>query len=279
LEKLIITCALQGAETSKADNPNLPVTLPEVVKAAVDAWNAGAAICHLHVRDQMGQPTQDTETYRRHGEEIRARTDLIIQVSTGGAVGMSLEERAQPLLLNPEMASLNAGTTNFGEDVFANPFNTMRHLAREMKSRGVKPEIEVFDMSFIENALRLVKEKLLKSPLHFQFVMGVPGAMPAHPRHLLHLVETIPSESTWSVAGIGRHQLPLGGMAIILGGHVRVGFEDNIHYRRGELATSNAQLVERIVRIARELEREVASSTEAREILGLSDGHQAKSRI
>jgi 3-keto-5-aminohexanoate cleavage enzyme len=170
----------------------------------------------------------------------------------------------------PEMASLTCGTVNFGEGVFWNPPNLITGFARRMKELGVRPEIEVFEAGMIQNALNLVKKGLLDSPLHFDFVMGVPGGITGYLRDLIYLSETVPPGSTWTVAGIGRFELPLAVAAIILGGHVRVGFEDNIYYRKDVLAESNAQLVERVKRIALELGREIATPAEARRILHIS---------
>lgn len=270
MDKLIITVALTGAEVTKADNPNLPVTPEEIARAAEEARAAGASIAHIHVRDERGLPTQSPEVFRRTIDLIRQRTDIIIQVSTGGAVGMTPAERLGPVYLKPEMATLTTGTVNFGDGVFLNAPGDIETFAREIVAQGVKPEIEVFDVGMIQNAMALVKKGILKLPLHFDFVMGVPGGIPGTPKNLLHLTESIPSGSTWSVAGIGRTELPLGVMAIILGGHVRVGFEDNVYYSKGVLAESNAQLAARIARIAGELGREVATPDEARRILGLS---------
>jgi 3-keto-5-aminohexanoate cleavage enzyme len=261
---LWITAALVGAEVTREQQPHLPITPEEIADAAVGAREAGAAIVHLHVRDAAGRPTQDRAVFARTMELIRSRTDLIIQVSTGGAVGMTAEERAQPLALRPEMATLTCGSVNFGDDVFLNPPGLIEHFAQTMKGLGIKPEIEVFEVGMIANALGLVKRGLLEPPLHFDFVMGVPGGIPASAAHLVHLVAALPAGSTWSVAGMGRHELTLGAMAIAMGGHVRVGFEDNIYYRKGELADGNAQLVARIARIGRELDRPPASPDEVR---------------
>lgn len=269
MDKLIITVALTGAETTKADNPHLPITPEEIAQAAYDAYQAGTAIVHLHGRDESGEATQDIEIYRRISELIRAQCDLIIQLSIGGGVGMSPQERSAPLALRPEMATLTTGTVNFGDGVFLNPRSVIEEFAARMKDLGIKPEVEIFDLGMISNVLYLVRKGLLSEPIHFDFVLGVPSGCAAMVKNLLHMVETIPPNSTWQVAGIGRHQLPLAVAAIILGGHVRVGFEDNIYYTKGVLAESNAQLVERIVRIAGELGREIATPAEARAILGL----------
>lgn len=268
--RTIITAAVVGAETTRADNPNLPLTPEEIGEAVAACREAGAAIVHLHVRDAEGRPTQSREVFAAAIGEIRRRTDIIIQVSTGGAVGMTAEERLQPVELRPEMATLTVGTVNFGDDVFLNPPVLIEKFAARMKELGVKPEVEVFDVGMVAAAERLVKKGLLTPPLHFDLVMGVPGGIPGTPKNLLHLVELLPPGSTWSVAGIGRAELSLGTMAIVLGGHVRVGLEDNTFYTKGVLAESNAQLVARIARIAAELGRPAATPDEAREILGMT---------
>lgn len=269
MDKLIITVAPVGAEVSKQDNPSLPLTALEIAEEAVRCEGKGASIIHLHVRDNQGKPTQNKQIFQAAIEEIKKRTNLIIQPSTGGASWMTAEERLQPVELKPEMATLTTGTVNFGDEVFSNPPLVVETFAKKLVENGVKPEIEVFEAGMIQNALNLVKKGILKMPLHFDFVMGVPGGIPGTPRHLLHLVETLPAGCTWTVAGIGRAELPLAVMAIMLGGHVRVGFEDNIYYSKGVLAKNNAELVERIARIAGELGRPIAAPDEARQILGL----------
>jgi 3-keto-5-aminohexanoate cleavage enzyme len=269
MEKLIITVAVCGAEVGKKDNPNLPISLEEIAEDVYNSYLAGASMVHLHVRDKEGNPTQDVATFKRTIELIKSRCDIIVQISTGGAVGMTAEERSAPLNLRPEMASLTCGTVNFGSVVFWNPPDLIESFALKMKELEIKPEIEVFEAGMINNALQLVKKGIVPPPLHFDFVMGVPGGITGNVRDLVYLVESIPPESTWSVAGIGRYELSLSVAAIIMGGHVRVGFEDNIFYSKGTLAASNAQLVERVSRLAHELGREVASPNEARKILNL----------
>lgn len=270
MEKLIITCALTGAEVTREHTPHLPVTPEEIAQAAYEAWQAGASIAHIHVRDADGRPTQDKAVFQRVMELIAEKCDIIVQPSTGGAVWMTPEERLQPVTLKPEMATLTVGTVNFGDDVFMNTPKDIETFARAMQDHGVKPELEIFEVGMIANALRLVKKGLIQEPLHFDLVMGVPGAIDGTPENLMHLVSKLPAGATWSVAGVGRTQLPLTTMAILLGGHVRVGFEDNIYYRKGELATGNAQFVERVVRLANELGRDVATPADARKILGLA---------
>lgn len=270
MDKLIITAAMIGAEVTREHNPNLPVTPSEIAEAAYDCYNAGASIVHLHVREDDQTPTQSGDRFRETIKLIKAKCNIIIQVSTGGAVGMTAEERLQPVYLKPEMATLSTGSVNFGDDVFLNPPSYLEEFAWAMQENGVRPEIEVFDVGMINNALQLVKKGLLEEPLHYDFVMGVPGGIPGTLKNLLHLAECIPPGSTWTVAGMGRHELPLGTAAIIMGGHVRVGFEDNIYYDKGILAQSNAQLVERIVRVADIHSRPVATPDEARKILRLT---------
>jgi 3-keto-5-aminohexanoate cleavage enzyme len=270
MEKLIITVALTGAEVTREQTPYLPITPEEIADSAYECWKAGASIAHVHVRDAQGRPTQDRETYRKVIELIKERCDIIVQVSTGGAVGMTAEERLQPVTLSPEMATLSLGTVNFGDDVFMNTPKDIETFAKAMIQYGVRPELEIFEVGMITTALRLAKKGLLPGHLHFDFVMGVPGAIDATAENLLLMKNMLPEGATWSVAAVGRHQLPMNTLAIVLGGHVRTGFEDNIYYRKGELATSNAQLVERLVRLAGELGREVATPAEARKLLELT---------
>jgi 3-keto-5-aminohexanoate cleavage enzyme len=269
LNKLIITVAPVGAETSRQDNPNLPLTPQEIAEEAVRCAEKGAAIIHLHVRDAEGKATQSKAVFQETIRLIKKECNVIIQTSTGGASWMGAAERLQPIELKPEMATLTTGTVNFGEEIFANPLPMIAEFAKVMVEQGVKPEIEVFEVGMIHNALSLVKKGILQLPLHFDFVMGVPGGIAGEPKHLIHLVESLPPGCTWTVAGIGRYELPLATIAAAMGGHVRVGFEDNVYYAKGVLADSNVQLVERMVRIAGELGRPIATPDEARVILGL----------
>lgn len=269
MEKLIITAAICGAEVTKENNPAVPYTVEEIGREAEAAYKAGASIIHLHVREDDGTPTQDRERFRACIEEIRKRCpDVIIQPSTGGAVGMTDEERLQPVELLPEMATLDCGTLNFGGDeIFVNTETTIKNFAKVMNEKGVKPEIEVFDKGMVDLAVRYHKQGHILAPMHFDFVLGV--QMNATVRDLSYMVESIPEGSTWTVAGVGRHELPMAVAAIIMGGHARVGFEDNVYVEKGVLAKSNAELVEKVAKISRELGREVATPAEAREILSL----------
>ena len=269
MQPVIITAALVGAEVTREQQPHLPITPQEIISAAVECYEAGASIIHIHVRDAQGNATQDGALFSEVVEGIRARCDVITQVSTGGAVWMSAEERLQSIECRPDMATLTTGTVNFGDGVFMNNRGLVESFARRLREYGIVPEIEVFDVGMIDEALRLHSMGLISDPIHFDFVMGVPGALVADPVHLVHLVRCLPPDRTWSVAGIGRHQLTLGTIALAMGGNVRVGFEDNIYYRKGQLAKSNAELVARIARIAGELDRPVATPAQAREILQL----------
>ncbi len=266
---LIITVAAVGAETTREQTPYLPITAEEIGEEAKRVRDAGACMIHLHVRNEDGTPTQNREVFRRAIEEIRKRTDIIVQVSTGGAVWMTADERAQPLELNPQMASLTVGTCNFGDEVFSNPFPLIRRLAQIMRERDIVPEIEIFDVGFLDNVRLLIKQGVLAPPLHFDFVMGVPGAMGADDALLDFLISRLPEGSTWSVAGVGRFEFMMAELAIKKGGHVRVGLEDNIYIEKGVLAKGNAELVKKITDMAKDLNRPLATIEEAKKILRL----------
>lgn len=272
MEKLIITAAICGAEVLKEHNPAVPYTVEECVREAKSAYKAGASIIHLHVRFDDGTPTQDKARFKEVMDAIRKECpDVIIQPSTGGAVGMTDDERLQPTLLHPEMATLDCGTCNFGgDDVFTNTENTIKYFGERMIELGIKPELEVFDKSMIDMALRLHKKGYIKTPMHFDFVMGVNGGISGELRDFVFLRHSIPADATYTVAGIGRYEFPLAVAAIIDGGHVRVGFEDNVFLSKGVLAKSNGELVAKVVHLAHELGREVANPAEARRILGLA---------
>jgi len=269
MEKLIITACLTGAEVTREQQPNLPLTTDEIAEAAYQCYLAGASMVHVHARDAEGNPTQDYAVYKEIMEKTAAKCHIIFQPSTGGATWHTPEQRMQPIELSPEMATLSMGTCNFADDVFMNTEENIKIFVKRMNELGVKPELECFEKGMIDTAIRMAKKGLIKSPMHFDFVLGVPGAMGGELRDLMYMIDSIPAGSTWTVAGVGRYQLPLNIAAIILGGHARTGFEDNVYFKKGELATSNAQLVERIAHLSREMGREVATPDEARAILGL----------
>ena len=274
MEPLILTAAITGAETCRKDQPNLPITPEEQAAEALACFEAGARIIHLHVRDDEGNPTQSLERFEAAITAIKSAVpEIIVQISTGGAVGEDFEKRLAPLCLKPEMATLNAGSLNFGNDVFINRPPDIVRLAEAFKEYQVVPEVEVYESSMIDYVAKLIKKGVIThSPLHIQFVLGVPGGMNGSPKNVVymayHLKELIPS-ATWAVAGIGQYHIPASLTAMVMGGHIRVGFEDNIYYHKGVLAESNAQLVARMARIAAEIGRPLATPAQAREILGL----------
>lgn len=269
MEKLIITVAPTGSVPKKKHTPHVPITPEEIIETGIRCEAAGASIFHVHARDLKDESAStDFNLFEKIYTGLKAETNLIVQISTGGRAGMAYEDRSERLKLKPEMASLTTGSVNFRTQVYANSPDLIRSLARDMRDYGIKPEMEIFDVSMINNALALAEEGLVTAPLHFDFVMGLKGAIPATIDNLVHLARSIPPDATWCVAGVGTAQLPMNTHAILMGGHSRVGLEDCIYYRRGELAT-NEQLVARIANLARELGREIATPGEAREILHL----------
>ncbi len=271
MEKLIITCALTGAEVTKAQNPAVPYTILEMTEAARGAVAAGASILHLHARRDDGTPTQDASRYAEIIAAIhQAVPAAILQVSTGGAIGMSRAERLAPLGLDPEMATLDCGTLNFGgDDLFVNTENDIIAFAKAIQDRGIAKELECFEKGHVDMALRLFRKGYITGPLHFSFVLGVNGGMTGEARDFHFLRESIPDQATFSVAGIGKFEFPLAELSIIAGGHVRVGLEDNLFLEKGVLAPSNAALVEKVALLAARHGRNIATPAEARRILGL----------
>jgi 3-keto-5-aminohexanoate cleavage enzyme len=268
----IISVAITGSGTTLAQNPNLPCTPQQIATSAIESWNAGAAIAHIHVREPDGTPVHNMDYYREIIARVTAETDMVLNLTTGGFAGLEPHKRLETLTLEPELGSFDAGSMNFGEGVFLNPPDFLREMALSFREYNVRPELECFDVGMIYNCLRLIDEGLIDGPHWWQFVLGVRGGAPATPKVLLHMVELLPPGSQWSAIGLGRGQLPMNVMAIMMGGHARTGMEDNALYRRGEIATSNAQLVERVARLSRELGREVATPEDARRILGLKGG-------
>lgn len=273
MEKLIITAAICGAEVTKEHNEYVPYTVEEFVREAKESYLEGASIIHLHVRNQDGTPTQDKDRFQEVIEAIKKEVpDIIIQPSTGGAVGMSNDERLQPTLLYPEMCTLDCGSVNFGGDeVFINTENDIIYFAEHIYSRNILPELECFGKSHIDQVLRLHKKGIIKGHMHFSFVLGVAGGQTGEERDFIFLKESLPSDATYSVAGIGRYEFSLAELSIKHGGHVRVGLEDNIYLEKGVLAKGNKELVRKVKDLAKKYNREIATPNEARKILGLKE--------
>lgn len=270
--KVIITAALTGSRIQRDVAPYIPVTPEEIAQSAIECWEAGAAIVHIHVRDPetlMGSP--DLELYQRVVEPVRAKTDLVLCLTTSGVPGLNLptDERLACLELRPELASFDAGSINLGNKPFINSVEFLNDAAERMKEYGVKPEIEVFDLGMIITAIKMRDQDRLNDPLHFQFVLGTPAGAPATPKSFLHFMDHIPNNATWSNIGIGARQMDMVMMALMMGGHFRVGMEDAIYLKKGILAKSNAELVKRYLPVCKEYGREPATPDEARKILGL----------
>jgi 3-keto-5-aminohexanoate cleavage enzyme len=277
MEKLIITAALTGNVPTRERTPHVPLNPDEIAADVERCAAAGASVFHIHARDDKGLPTLDLTVFTETVRRIKARTpDVIIQLSTGARAGRDFEARANPVRLLPEMASFTTGSNNLPGIVYENSPDFIAFLAGVFQETGVKPEIEVFETGMINNALHLVKKGLLANPLHFDFVLGAPGSMPGTVRNLVFLADSLPPGATWTVAGIGRAEMPLATAAIAMGGHVRVGIEDNLLLPDGTLAT-NTQLVDRAATIARTMGRKIASPAEARRILSLDP--EMKDRI
>jgi 3-keto-5-aminohexanoate cleavage enzyme len=271
-DPVVVTVALTGGVHGKEANPNIPETPGEIGAAAAACERAGASVVHLHARRPNGERSFETERFQRVNDAVRDATeDVVIQNSTGGT-GAPLEERRSSLRTDPppEMASLDMGPLNRYQHLTSeNTRHTIEELGREMRERGITPELEVFNNGHLNETYRLLEQGIIEEPPYINLIFGGGTTSPPHPRNLLNLVDGLPEGSPFNVLGFGPHQLPLTTMAILLGGHVRVGLEDNVYYRRGEPAESNAQLVDRIVRVAEELGRPVATTEQARGVLGL----------
>ena len=265
----ILTAAIVGAELSRGQTPHLPLTPAEVADEAARCREAGAAVIHLHVRGDDGQNTQSAERYAEVIAAVRRKCDCVIQTSTGGAVGMSVEERAGPLACEPEMATLNCGTINFGDEVFVNSRPSIRRLAAKIRAASAVPELECYEVGHIEEALSLAAEGVITPPLHFQFVLGVKGAIGAREEIVHFMRSLVPSNATWGVAAMGRWQQPMTELAMRLGGHARVGLEDNIYLSKGILSEGSAPLVARAAGYARSIGREPVDPDRARAMLGI----------
>jgi 3-keto-5-aminohexanoate cleavage enzyme len=269
---IIITTAITGAIPRKKDNPAVPVTPQEQIESTHAAYEAGSALVHIHVRDEHENPSSSPDLFAKVQEGVRKHCpDMIIQFSTGGR-GRVPSERGAALYLKPDMASLTTGSVNFPMQVYENPPDFIEVLCSDMKKYRIKPEIEVFDAAMMYNAVNLVKRGLIEPPLHVQFVMGIPNAMPARRsllEFLLKELKEISPACTWSALGMARHQLEVNKWCLELGGHTRTGMEDNLRIGKDRLATSNAELVSLVVDAAGDYDRRPATPTEARKILGI----------
>lgn len=298
-DKVIITCALTGGMTVPAQSKAIPITVDQIVEEGVKAAEAGASVLHVHVREEAtGRPVADLDLFERALSELKKNTDAVIQPTTGGGRGMTVEERASVLKFRPEMATFNAGSFNFGlfpvasrdlpfadwereylegttDYIFKNTFADMTYMAEQMRQAETRPEIEVYDVGHIYNLEQLVKDGVLEPPFNLQFVLGVLGANAAEPDQLIHMLRTAErvfgrDSFTWSAAGVGyRGEFSLAALSLTLGGNVRVGLEDNLRVTRSENASSNAQLVQKVAQLAALFDRTPATPDEARQYLGL----------
>ena len=271
--KVILTVATTGAWPQKKDTPYIPLQPEEIAEEIYACYKAGASIAHIHVRDDENKASMSFEKFEQTVKLVRQRCDIVINLTTSGGIGLMDDIRMKPFIeLKPEIASFDCGSMNWmNSTVFENSPKFLEKLGLTMQENNVKPEIEVFDAGMIYNALYYLKKGVLKAPLHFQFVLGVPGGMAATVENLMFLKSLIPADATWGALGIGKQHLPIMYAALALGGHLRVGMEDNIYYRAGELAKSNVEFIERTKRIAAELDKQIATPAEARAILGLKN--------
>ena len=273
MAKTIVSVAVVGSGPTKEMNPAVPYTPKDIAQAAIESSRAGASIAHIHVRDpETGIVCSRLELFAEVVDRIRQECDILINLTTSGGniPGKNIiEERLEPVTLKPEICSLDVGSLNFGDRVFLNPPEWGRAAAQRMREQGVKPEIEVFDAGHIRQAIHLIDEGLFEDPPYIQLCMGAGWGIEATPDNMLFMQKLLPPGIPWSVMGVGRTQLPMITMGIILGGHIRVGFEDNIYLRRGVLLKSNAQMVEVAVNLVQQLQGEVATPSDARQILGI----------
>ncbi|MGN8896151.1 3-keto-5-aminohexanoate cleavage protein [Flavonifractor sp. HCP28S3_F3] len=273
-KKRVITVAVTGSWPTHDDNPNVPFTPEAIAEDVYQCWKAGAAIAHIHVRNDDGTPSTDFAKYKETIERIRAHKDcdICINITSSGSVDFGDEERIYPLQqLLPELASYDAGTLNWQHrTVFMNPPSFLEKLGHALQESNIKPEIEIFDGGMIQNAIHYIKTGVLKAPCHFQIVLGCAGGLTSTVENLVFLRNMLPEGSTWAACGIGHGHLPIMMATIAMGGHLRVGMEDNVYYKKGVLADNNAQFVARAKRLLEEADLEAATPDEAREIYGLT---------
>lgn len=271
MQKVIVSVAPTGAWPTKEHNPNIPLTPREIAADVYECWKAGAAVAHLHMRDDEGKGTMSKEKFAETVGLIRAKCDIVLNLTTSGDLNATDETRMAHLIeLKPELASYDAGSMNWMHNsLFINHPQFLEKLGRTMTEIGVKPEIEVFDAGMLYNALYYMKKGVIASPGHYQFVLGAAGGTAATVENLVYLKSLLPPGSTWSAFGIGAGHIPILYATLALGGHVRVGMEDNVLYAKDRLAKSNAEFVERAVRLIKEANKEVATPDDARSILNL----------
>lgn len=278
MEKVILTVATTGAWPTKRETPHVPLSPEEIATEVYACYKVGASVAHIHVRGDNGQASMDIEKFRETVNLIRERCDIVLNLTTSGSLVANDELRMKPFIeLKPEIATFDAGSMNWGHTTtFINSPSFLEKLGTSMKANNVKPELEIFDSGMFYNAEYYLKKGILDSPAHFQFVLGAAGGMKATIENLVFLKSLIPADSTWGAFGIGKMHLPILYGTLALGGHIRVGMEDNIFYSKGQLAKSNVEFVERAVRLIREIGKEVATPDEAREILGLKNHFKIK---
>ncbi len=286
MDKLIITAAMIGGVTSREKTPHPPMTPKEIAESAIESCKAGASVCHVHVRDPKTMaPSMEFELYKEVYDRVREKCDMIINLTTGAGGRLlydpktgawdtaelkSAEQRVEHVLkLKPELCSLDVGTLNFGPRAFINLVPVVEKMATMIKQAGVKPELEVFDIGHIRIANHLVRQGFVDKPPLFQLCLGIPWGIEATTENMVYMKNNLPPNALWYAFGIGPQHFQMAATSMINGGHARVGFEDNLYIRKGELATSNAQMVQKVVELAQLMDREVATPKEARQILGL----------
>ena len=267
----VITVAPTGPIATKADHPGLPTQPEEIAAAVAEGYAAGAAVAHIHLRDEQDRPTADLDVARRTMDLIHERCPVLIQLSTGVGLDVPFAEREALVELRPRMATLNPCSMSFGTGEFRNPPESVRRLAARMRELGVKPELEIYDTGHLDACLRLLDEQLLVEPLQFSIVLGVRGGMAATAQNLMTMVDRLPEGAVWQVIAIGRANLRLTAIGLALGGNARAGLEDTLYLRKGELAPGNAPLVSRAVALAHALDRPVADVGRAEALLGLGE--------
>lgn len=272
-DKVILTVATTGAWPTKKETPYVPLQPEEIAEEIYQCYKAGASVAHIHVRDDEGKASMSFEKFEKTVKLVREKCDIVINLTTSGGIGLDDDVRMKPFIeLKPEIASYDCGTMNWQHStVFENSPKFLEKLGVAMQENDVKPEIEIFDAGMVYNALYYYKKGILKGPLHFQFVLGAPGGMAATVENLVYLKSLIPKDATWGAIGIGKQHLPILYATLALGGNLRVGMEDNIFYKKGQLAKSNVEFIERTKRTVIEMGKEIATPDEARKILGLKN--------